>query len=220
MTKIDVIKGDAKMETSELKTRLSALKKTMNFETVATRVFGRLIHGYGPGLLLLYGPPHDPPWPEEKKGNKTYFLDVVEALQQGCPAIVQGFVSAELWSLLRQLNAGMYQCINMVNVIREFNLEVGATHYRIPLGVTMSVALALTAQANGFEKGGRVVILCDDLPRFMEYNTGANEQFLIELSHVLNKRREVTFLAAARLRDDDYWNEEFGPKQLLNLGWD
>jgi len=234
------------MDTSKLKTWLNALKNTINFETVATQVFNRLIDGSGPGLLVIYGPPHVPPWPDEKKGNKTYFLNVVEAFQRGCPDMVQEFVSAELWSLLSRLNSispelwsqlprrneSTYQCTNIVNIIKKFKLEPGASNYRIPLGVTTSVALALTAaQVNPFgpeneeaqtmsNVGGNSVILCDDLPRFMEYNTKANEQFLIELSHILDKRREMTFLATSRLGGDDYWHGLLGPEHVLNLGWD
>lgn len=204
------------METSKLKIRLSNLEKTINFETVATQVFNRLIHGQGPGLLVLYGP--------DIKANKTYFMDVVEAFQQGCPPIAKDFVSSELWSLLSRLHTDMYQCINLVNVIKEFDLEPGATSsYRIPLGVTISVALAITAQASGLEKGGKVVILCDDLPKFLEYNTEANEQFLIELSRVLSNRKEMTFLAAARLKEaSPYWDAPalLGSEHVLNLGWD
>ena len=234
------------MDTSKLKTWLNALKNTINFETVATQVFNRLIHGTGPGLLVIYGPPHDPPWPDEKKGNKTYFLNVVEALQHGCPDMVQEFVSPELWALLSRLNLisadllslaprhneSAYQCINIVNIIKEFKLEPGTANFRIPLGVTTSVALALAAtkvKPFGQEQeegrwssniGGNSVILCDDLPRFMEYNTEANEQFLIELSHIINDRREMTFLATARLKGDDYWQGLLGPEHVLNLGWD
>ena len=207
------------METSKLKTRLSNLEKTINFETVATQVFNRLIHGHGPGLLVLYGPPP----PEDVKANKTYFLDIVEAFQQGCPPIAKDFVSSELWSLLSRLHTDMYQCINIVNIIKEFNLEPGATSYRIPLGVTASVALAIAAQANGLEKGGNVVILCDDLHKFMGYNKEANEQFLIALSCVLNDRKEMTFLAAARLKEAyPCWDAPalLGSEYVLNLGWD
>ena len=207
------------METSELKIRLRNLKKTINFETVATQVFNRLIHGQGPGLLVLYGPPP----PENKKANKTYFLDVVEAFQQGCPLIAKDSVSAELWSLLSRLHTDMYQCVNIVNTIKEFNLEPGATSYRIPLGVTTSVALAIAAHANGMEPGGKVVILCDDLHEFMGFNKEANEQFLIELSRVLDNRKEMTFLAAARLKGVyPYWDAlaVLGFEHVLNLGWD
>ena len=235
------------MDTSKLKTWLNTLKNTINFETVATQVFSRLIHGTGPGLLVIYGPPHNPPWPDEKKVNKTYFLNVVEALQHGCPDMVKEFVSPELWSLLSRLNSispeawhlaprhneSAYQCTNIVNIIKEFNLEPGAANFRIPLGVTTSVALALTATQVDYlgqeteegylwssNIGGNSVILCDDLPRFMEYNTEANEQFLIYLSHLLNKRRAMTFLATAPLKGDNYWEGLLGVEHVLNLGWD
>lgn len=209
------------MDTNKLKFQLNDLtKNTINFEMVAIQVFNRLILGDGPGLLVLYGPPHETPYPGEKKGNKGYFLNVVEAFQQGCPSIVKDFVSTELWSLLSLLRPDMYQCVKIINIIKEFNLDPHTHSYRVPLGVTTSVAMAIAAQENGLEKGQKVVFLCDDLHEFMGYNKEANEQFLKELSCILDNRKEITFLAAARLRKDPYWAMLLGSEHILNLGWD
>ncbi len=212
------------MNTGNLQMWLKALQGTMNFELVSEVVFKRLIYGQGPGLLVIYGPPHDPPYPEEEPSNKTFLLNVVEALQHGCPEIVEEWVSSELWSLLSRLREDTYQCVNIVKIIKEFNLEhPGVTSYRIPLGVTTSVALSLVAHTNGIDIGKKVVILCDDLPKFMNYNTEANERFLIELSRVLDNRPEITFLAAARLKGEySGWDAPalLGFEHVLNLGWD
>lgn len=204
------------MNTGDVQLWLSSLKKTINFETTAKQVFDRLVSGHGPGLLVIYGP--------SISANKTRFLKSVEAFQAGCPPVAQQFVSPELWALLKQVHEDMYQCVNVPSAIKEFNLDPGVASYRIPLGITVPMALALAASATGIMKNTRIVILCDDLQDFMSYNQAANEQFLVELSRVLDKRSEVTFLGTARTSDTAYpsWNPLpiLGVEHVLNLGWD
>ena len=199
------------MKPNGLNTWLGNLKETMHFESTATQVFERLIHGQGPGLLVLYGP--------SVKANKTYFLKTVEAFQNGSSG-AKKFVSAELWRLLVQLEVGSYQC---VSVQEDFPVPPNSNIYRTPLSIVVPMALAEAAQKRGLHSGRNIVIMCDDLHEFMAHNKQMNEQFLVELARFLDNQSKITFLGASRLKHAwPNWDVQavlpWG--HVLPLGWD
>lgn len=194
------------MVASMLNHWLDCLKNTMHFESRATTVFERLIHGQGPGLLVLWGP--------TKIANKTYFLNIVEAFQKSASPAKE-FVSSELWRLLGEMKPRHYQC---VNVIKDCPVPRNTTIYRIPLAVVVPLALAVAARERGLVKKRNIVILCNDIHEFIQHNKQENEQFLRELAGALDKQTGITFLGASRLD----WNVKaaLGWERVLQLGWD
>lgn len=72
--------------------KLNELIKTMNFESTALAVFNRLVLENGPGLFVLWG--GNPG--EVKKANKSYFMDMVEAFEQGVSLATASILPNEL----------------------------------------------------------------------------------------------------------------------------
>jgi len=190
---------------------LKHLTQTIHFESVATTVFERLIHGNGPGLLVLYGPP--------KVANKSFFLNTVEAFQKGASA-AEEFVSPELWRLLGELEPGQYQC---VNIKKDCPIQPYGNIYRAPLELAVPMALATAAHTKGLRKGRDIVILCDDLHEFIVHNKQTNEQFLKSLSSALDNLKGISFLGASQ-GGHGYspWDAKavLGLEHVLDLGWD
>jgi len=186
-------------------------KKTMNFESTAFTVFQRLVLGEGPGLLVLWGGSPDNP----VKANKSYFLEMVETLAKGAMP-VKPYVTDQLEQLLAQLESGHYQC---VRVIEDSALVLPHSKiYKIPLAVAVPLAVAGAVNRRGLSTGRNMVILCDDIHKFMEYNKRENEQFLKELATFLDSQTNVTFLGASQL----IWHAKtiLSWERVLNLGWD
>ncbi len=196
--------------------KLNELVKTMNFESTAFKVFSRLVAGEGPGLLVLWGGhPGD-----AVKANKSYFLDVVEAFEQGVTPKALSVLPDDLQELLNQLESGHYQC---VRVKEDYPLPVPGSIYETPLSVAVPLAIAGAAYRRGLAPERNLVILCDDIQKFMEYNMRANEQYLRDLALWLDRQITVTFLGASQLT----WNakatldsDSFKGGHALPLGWD
>ena len=177
----------------------------MNFESTATQVFQRLIFGDGPGLYVLWGG-----LPNQSPVNKTYFLETIKAFEKS-PVPQKPFVSSNsLLELLAQLKPFHYQCVTIKG------------DYSLPLAVAVPLALAEVAYRPGLVAGRKIVILCDDIHQFMEYenelNKDENEQFLVKLARALDTQTTVTFLGTSRLS----WNAKavIGSERALPLGWD
>jgi hypothetical protein len=199
-----------------MESKIKALIKTMNFEYTATTVFNRLIHTDGPGLLVLWGGhPGD-----VKKTNKSYFLDMVETFEKEIPEHTLNMFSENLHNVLQQLEPGRYRC---VRVVEDTHLAANETVYAVPLSIVVPLAIAGAINRKGFEDGRNLVILCDDLQKFMQYHRAENEQYLRDLSLWLNRQSVVTFLGASQL----IWNAKnvldpnpIAVKHVLPLGWD
>ncbi len=175
--------------------KLNELIKTMKFESTAITVFHRLVLGEGPGLLVLWGGnPGD-----TVKANKSYFLNVVEAFEQGVTPKALSVLPDKLQELLEQLESGHYQC---VRVIEDCHLQSGGNIYTTPLSVAVPLAIAGAAHRKGLMAGCNLVILCDDIQKFMKYNLRANEQYMRDLALWLDRQRAVTFFGASQLT----WN--------------
>ena len=192
--------------------KIKQLVKTMNFDFAALAVFNRLVLGEGPGLLVLWGGnPGD-----KVKVNKSYFLDMVEAFEQGgaAPSVVS-ILPEQLQEVLQQLEPGHYQC---VRVKEDCHLSSCSNIYRMPLSIAVPLAIAGAAHRRGLVEGCNLVILCDDIQEFMHHNQGDNERFLRELATSLDNQISVTFLGASQLT----WNpnEVLEPSRVLPLGWD
>lgn len=189
--------------------KLQALDGTVNFYSAAYRVFTRLIKGEGLGLLVLWGGS-----PQDKvKANKTYFLDMVDDFQKGASQAKPPSWT-QIWQLLAQLAPGGYQCVSVIGDGRTSKPFI----YQIPLAVAVPVAIATAVCRRGLTKGRNIVILCDDIQKFMEHNIRENEQFLRQLAEHLDSQTMVTFLGASQLT----WDAKavLGDKRVLPLGWD
>jgi hypothetical protein len=201
---------------SLVESKIKALIKTVNFEYTATTVFNRLIHADGPGLFVLWGG-----YPGDvKKTNKSYFLDMVEIFEKEIPESTLNMFSENLHNVLQQIEPGRYQC---VRVVEDTHLAANENVYAVPLSITVPLAIAGAVNRKGFKDGGNLVILCDDLQKFMEYNHKENETYLRQLSLWLNRQSLVTFLGTSQLT----WNakatldsDPINVKHVLPLGWD
>jgi hypothetical protein len=195
--------------------KLNQLKKTMNFGSTAYKVFQRLILGDSPGLLVVWGGLPD----DKVKANKTYFLEMVETFAEG-PKLAKHFSSnlmlAGLHELLEQLKPGHYQCVRVKEDCHRHLPEDEL--YQTPLAVAVALALAGAAYRRGLAPSRKVVVLCDDIHKFMRYNRQANEQFLRDLAQSLDNQTAFTFVGASRLD----WDAKavLGYERALPLGWD
>lgn len=167
---------------------------TGNFESAAKKVFQRLIHGKGPGLLVLWGG-----WTSGPKANKTEFFKMIEAFEKGA-ASEEDYLSTKfpaLWELLAQLKAGQYQCIRVKEALERVTPSKNDP-YKIPLAVAVSYAVGFAGYSKGLMPWRRVVILCDDIEKFMRFNSPANEEFLRDMAQQLDNQTAVTFLGASQ----------------------
>jgi len=136
---------------------------------------------------------------DTKKANKSYFLDMVEAFEEEIPGYGVNMFSENLRNLLQQLDPGQYRC---VRVLEDTHLAPNETLYDVPLSIVVPLAIAGAVNRKGFEDGHNLVILCDDLQKFMQHHRAENEQYLRDLSLWLNRQSVVTFLGASRLTWD------------------
>ena len=191
--------------------KIKQLVKIMNFDFAALTVFNRLVLGEGPGLLVLCGGnPGD-----KVKVNKSYFLDMVEAFEQGAAPSVVSILPEQLQEVLQQLEPGHYQC---VRVKEDCHLSSCSNIYRMPLSIAVPLAIAGAAHRRGLAEDCNLVILCDDIQEFMHHNQGDNERFLRELATSLDNQASITFLGASQL----IWNanKALDSSKVLPLGWD
>ena len=191
--------------------KIKQLIKAVNFDSAALTVFQRLVLGEGPGLLVLWGGnPGD-----KVKANKSYFLDMVEAFEQGITSAISSVFPEQLQELLQQLEPGYYQC---VRVKEDCPLSSSTNIYRTPLSIALPLAIAGAAHRRGIAEDCNLVILCDDIHEFMHHNQGDNERFLIELATALDNQTSITFLGASQLT----WNANnvLDKSRVLALGWD
>ncbi len=150
-----------------MESKIKALTKTMNFEYTAATVFNRLIHTDGPGLLVLWGG-----YPGDvKKANKSYFLDMVETFGKEIPEHTLNMFSENLHNVLQQLEPGRYQC---VRVLEDTHLAANENIYAVPLSIVVPLAIAGASYRKGLEDGRNLVILCDDLQKFMQHHRAEN----------------------------------------------
>ena len=107
-----------------------------------------------------------------------------------------------------------YQCVSVIKDCA----SSGDNIYKTPMAVAVPLALAWAAYRRGLAAGRNLVILCDDIDRFMEHDRQSNEQFLRELAILLDGQTSITFLGASRLT----WNAKtvLGSDRVLPLGWD
>lgn len=66
--------------------------------------------------------------------------------------------------------------------------------------------------------GSKVVVLCDDLHKFMRDNREENERFLRNLAGNLNNQTTLTFIGTSRLDWDA--KSVLGSDSVVALGWD
>jgi hypothetical protein len=189
--------------------KLKALVKTMNFESAASSVFGRLLLGQNPGLMVLWGGNKGGP-----KVNKTYFLDMIEGFQDGLPPGALGVLPSNLTKLLIS-HPKAYQCVRV-----EMDSGIPQNQlFETPLALLVPLAIARAGQRRGLVAGRRVVILCDDLDEHMRSGHSLpNEAFLKELSKSLDLDDTVTFIGTSRLSWDA--KGKLGYDRALALGWD
>ncbi|MDD4230664.1 MAG: hypothetical protein PHG45_04675 [Dehalococcoidales bacterium] len=189
--------------------QLKVLSKTMNFETAAYTVFNRIIQGEGPGLIVVWGGSSNNP----VKANKSYFLNMIEAVQDGAK-IVKPYVSAEVWALLNFPFNGKYQCIRAKE-------DSGLSHYDLystPISIVASLAFAGAIYRKGWPAEHKVVVLWDDIHDFVRNKSTENEQFLRNLANALDKQTLLTVIAASRFD----WDAKavLGSEHVVALGWD
>jgi hypothetical protein len=172
-----------------------ALSQTEGFGKAAQKVFSRLVLGKGPGLMILWGGmPGD-----MEKTNKSYFLDLVEALSAG-PEIAKPYVPDYVWEILRQLEPNRYQCIRIKedSGLDDFDL------YASPLSTLMPIAIARAAGKHGIKPGRDIIVICDELEKYIPEHKQMNERFLLYMSITLNGmpiflgETSLTFLGAAK----------------------
>ena len=128
--------------------------------------------------------------------------------------------SQNLHNLLQQLEPGKYRC---VRVLEDTRLASNENVYAVPLSIIVPLAIAGAVYRKGYEDGHNLVILCDDLQKFMEYHRAENEQYLRDLSLWLNRQSIVTFLGASQLTWDAKTALDSDPSNgnhVLALGWD
>lgn len=204
------------VQKNTMESKIKALTQTINFEYAAATVFNRLIYTDGPGLLILWGGhPGD-----VKKANKSYFLSMVEAFEEEIPKNTLNMFSENLRNILLQLNMGRYQC---VRVGEDTQLAANENIYAVPLSIVVPLTIAGAIYRKGFREGRKLVILCNDLQNFTQYNLTENEQYLRNLSLWLNRQSLVTFIGASQIT----WNakaaldlDPFAVKHVISLGWD
>ncbi len=170
----------------EIEIWLSYLKKTKHFESVFSRVFGRIVEGEGHGLIIIQGPP---------KANKSFFLNVVKAFQKGVSYNAKEYFSSDLQRLLAKVDISHYQCVDI-----KADCPTGASSlYTLPLYLTIPLSLASAAQKRGMKKGHRTVVLCDDLQEFLRLEEPKQIIFFNQVSGLICDYKELTFLGAYRL---------------------
>ena len=128
--------------------------------------------------------------------------------------------SQNLHNLLQQLEPGKYRC---VRVLEDTRLASNENVYAVPLSIIVPLAIAGAVYRKGYEDGHSLVILCDDLQKFMEYHRAENEQYLRDLSLWLNRQSIVTFLGASQLTWDGKTALAYDLSKgdhVLQLGWD
>ena len=148
--------------------------QTINFEAAASKVFQRLIRGNGPGLLMLQGG-----YPTGKKANKSLFLGMVQEFEEGAES-EESFLSdkfPDLSGLLEEIDSHEYQCFDVKQIWKRFTSNDNEDKiFQIPLSVVVTYALAFEGKAHGFTTYRPVVILCDDIEKFMRYNKESRRQ--------------------------------------------
>jgi len=189
--------------------QMTELSETINFGTVAFKVFSRLAQGQGPGLMVLWGGTPDNP----KKTNKSYFLNMVQQVESS-PKTVEAFVPAFVWEILEDLQPDHYQCVRL----REDSGLSPYALYPTPLSVVLPLALSNAVYRRGLKPMRQIVVLADELQEYMRFNQRANEEFLAKFGQELDKQAELTFIGASQLT----WNakEVLGQNRVLPLGWD
>ncbi len=190
-------------------------RHTINFEPAAIKVFLRLIRNDGPGLLVLQGGE-----PGIKPANKSLFLGMVQEFTDGASS-EKTFLSSyypDLWDLLEQLDSHhYYQCCDVKQILKRTMSEDEI--YSTPLSVAVTYALAFEGKAHGFTPYRKMVILCDNIEKYMRFNKESNENYLRDLASKLDGQQEVTFLGATQL----IWYEAesvLGSERLIPLGGD
>lgn len=174
----------------EVEIWLSYLKNTMHFESVATRVFERIVGGQGHGLMILQGP--------SNVANKSFFLNMVKAFSTGVPPDAKLYFSSHLQRLLAEVDMSHYQCVD----IKE-DCPIGLSNlYAFPLYLTLPLSLASASRKRGLKKGHKIVVLCDDLQEFLRHNEAEQLVFLGQVAGLIRDYKELTFLGAYTLN----WN--------------
>lgn len=189
---------------------LGHLQKTMNFELVASKVFGRVTHGEGQGLIIVQGP--------SGIANKTFFLNTVKAFQKGVPSCANTYFSDDLQRLLAEVDISHYQC---VDIKEDYPSGIYDNLYRVPLYIALPLSLASASQKRGLKEGHKIVVLCDDLHEFIPHNQESNLTFLKQLAELLHNLKDITFLGAYTL---NYYGKGLEDTVLSNyvlaLGYD
>jgi hypothetical protein len=120
-----------------------------------------------------------------------------------------------VWDLLQQMEPDDYHCLRL---IEDSSLPAGSLYQR-PLSAVVVAALAGAIFRRGWVTGRRVVMLCDNIQEFMQYNRTANEEFLRSLANTLDNQTAFTVIGASRM---GAWDAEavLGSDHVINLGWD
>lgn len=166
----------------DLEVWLSCLQNTENFESVFRHVFERVMHGKGYGLLILKGP--------SKEANKSYFLNMVKAFQDGVPLKAKQYFSDDLQRLLGEVDVSQYQCVDIKEDCPMDNV------LGVPLYLTLPFSLASASQKRGLKKAHKIIVLCDDLQEFLGNNEKEQMLFLGQIANFTNSYKEITFLGA------------------------
>jgi len=186
---------------------LTTLKKTPNFYAVANKTFRRILKGEQPALIIIRGglPGKSP------KCNKTLFLKLVESLPDNVDSYTYALPDF-LTDIINQSEGEFYRCVNL----RDDSNFAESVLYSIPLSVVATMAIANATTREGWELGRHMVLICDNLEKYMDIHSEENEYFLRNLAGALEGQTAITFIGATQM----VWEAEkvLGAEYLVSLG--